>query len=38
VGDFLQPKLKETFTEWRNVIDGRQRVAREAFYWEEPRH
>ena len=38
VGDFLQPKLKETFAEWRNAIDGGPRIAREAFYWEEPRH
>ncbi len=38
VSDFLQPKLRETVTEWRSVIDAAPRIAREAFYWEEPRH
>jgi hypothetical protein len=36
--DFLQPKLRETVTEWRSVIDAAPRIAREVFYWEEPRH
>jgi hypothetical protein len=35
MSDFRQPKLSETFDEWRDLIDGDPRMAGEAFYWEE---
>ncbi len=38
ISDFLQPKLNETLSDWRQVIDGSPRMAREAFFWERGEH
>lgn len=36
ISDFLQARLQDTFAEWRALIVGTPRVAREAFFWQKP--
>jgi hypothetical protein len=35
VSDFTQWKLKEAFSEWRQLVEGSPRIARQRFYSEE---
>ena len=34
--DFLQQKMNQTLSDWRDLIDGHPRIAREAFFWDQP--
>jgi hypothetical protein len=36
ISDFFQSKLQDTFAEWRPLIAGKPRIAREAFFWQKP--
>jgi hypothetical protein len=33
-GQFLHPSLADALEEWRPLLDGRPRIAREKFFWE----
>lgn len=34
IGDPFRPKLQRAFEEWRSIVDGSPRAARERFIWE----
>jgi hypothetical protein len=33
-GQFLHPSLADALEEWRPLVEGRPRIAREKFFWE----
>jgi hypothetical protein len=33
-GQFLHPILADALAEWRSLIEGQPRIAREKFFWE----
>ena len=35
-GQFLHPLLTDALEQWRPLIDGQPRIAREKFFWERP--
>jgi hypothetical protein len=35
-GQFLHPSLADALEEWRPLIEGQPRIAREKFFWEHP--
>jgi hypothetical protein len=37
ISDFLETKLNDTLSDWRDVIEGSPQIAREAFFWERPK-
>jgi hypothetical protein len=34
INDPFQPQLQSAFEEWRSIVDGSPRIAREQFGWE----
>jgi len=34
ISDAFEPKLQDAFAEWRSIVDGSPRIARERFGWE----
>jgi hypothetical protein len=36
IDDPFQPELQSAFGEWRAIVDGSPRIAREQFDWERP--
>lgn len=33
ISDPFEPKLQDAFAEWRSIVDGSPRIARERFGW-----
>jgi hypothetical protein len=36
ISDPSQPKLQSAFDDWRSIVDGSPRIARERFGWDAP--
>ena len=34
INDPFQPQLQSAFEEWRSIVDGSPRIARERFGWQ----